>query len=238
MRVLILGAGTRTAHDDYPIWLAEHDGKILLERFVEACSALNTELVFAVREQDVRAYHIDSVIRIAAPTASVICISGETLGAACTALLCAPAIKEEEELLILNSNEFLDIDYKNIVDSFRERNLDGGVVCFRSVHPRYSYVLLGEDGLIVQSSEKRPISRHATAGFYWFRRGGDFIVAAQDMIRKDAHVDGKFFISLTFNELILKDKRLGLTETDSRNYKPLKSRQQITAYESGSGSEG
>ena len=65
------------------------------------------------------------------------------------------------------------------------------MVTFRSLHPRYSYMLVDDNGLIVEAAEKRPISRHATAGFYWYRRGADFVQSAQDMIRKDAHVDEK-----------------------------------------------
>jgi len=98
-------------------------------------------------------------------------------------------------------------------------------------------MLLGEDDLIVEAAEKRPISRHATAGFYWFRYGKYFINASQDMIRKDVQIDGKFFISLTFNELILSQKRTGIFEVDARHYFPLKSHQQVATYEASHGEE-
>ena len=105
------------------------------------------------------------------------------------------------------------------------------MVTFPSVHPRYSYVALDDDGLVVEAAEKHPISRHATAGFYWFRRSAEFVEAVQNMIRKDAHVDGRFFISPVFNEYVLSQKRVGIFETDSRRYQPLKSRRQISIYE-------
>lgn len=238
MRVLILGAAPRHSEDDNPVWLAEHGGKILLERFVDACSGLDATLIFAVRQQDIKRHHIDRVISIAAPSAHIVPISGETQGAACTALLCVHLIPGDDELLILNSNEFLNADYRSLVKDFKSRQLDGGVACFQSIHPRYSYMLPGEDGLIIEASEKRPISRHATAGFYWFNSGADFINAAQDMIRKDVQVDGKFFISLTFNEMILKQKRLGLVQIEAKDYIPLKSQRQIAVYENEQGGDG
>lgn len=237
MRILILGAGANAASDDHSVWLAEKVGTILIERFINACDALDATLIFAVKEDDIRRHSVDNVVKIAAPNAHVVAISGETLGAPCTALLCAHLLPDHEELLILNGNEFLDADYREIVQNFRDRALDGGVACFRSLHPRYSYMLLGDDGLIVEASEKRPISRHATAGFYWFKHSLDFISATQDMIRKDVQVDGRFFVSLTFNELILRQKRLGLFEVDPKRYLPLKSREQILAYEAGGGDE-
>jgi len=238
MRILILGAGGAVADaDTMPVWLAESGGEILIERFVKACSELAAKLVFAVRAQDMRRYRIDSVIALAAPGSAVVPIAGETQGAACTALLCIQHLDPNDELLILNSNEFLDIDYKATIEGFRRQHHDAAVVTFHSIHPRYSYVQLDDAGLIIEAAEKHPISRHATAGFYWFRRGADFIAAAQDMIRKDAHVDGKFFISLVFNELVLQQKKLGSLEVESRHYFPLKSHRQVSMYEADSHSD-
>ena len=232
MRVLILGGGaTPPDPDSTPVWLVESNGEILVERFVRACNGLDAKLVFAVRGPDLKRFRIDSVIGLAAPGSAIVPIAGETQGAACTALICVKHIDPEEELLILNSNEFLDIDYKAAVEGFRKAEYDAAVVTFHSIHPRYSYVLLDDDGLIVEAAEKHPISRHATAGFYWFKRGADFVAAAQAMIRQDAQVDGKFFISLVFNELVLQQKRMGVLEVDSRHYHPLKSRRQVSVYE-------
>jgi hypothetical protein len=232
MRVLILGGGgTPTSADAVPVWLAENGGEILIERFVRICAPLNAKMIFAVRAPDIKRFRIDSVIALAAPGSAVVPIAGETQGAACTALMCVPQIDPADELLILNANEFLDIDYAAAVEGFRRRGLDAGVVTFPSIHPRYSYMLLGDDDLIVEAAEKHPISRHATAGFYWFRRGADFIAGAQDMIRKDAQVDGRFFISLVFNELVLQQRRMGILEVESRHYHPLKSTRQVSVYE-------
>ncbi len=232
LHVLILGAGAASTDPEAVLaWLAESGGEILVERFVRACAGLSPKMIFAVRAQDIRRFRIDSVISLAAPGSAIVPIAADTQGAACTALLCIKHIDPADELLILNSNEFLDIDYKTAIDGFRKQAYDAAVVTFHSIHPRYSYVLLDELGLITEAAEKHPISRHATAGFYWFARGADFMEAAKDMIRKDAHVDGKFFISLVFNELVLKQKRMGTLDVDSKHYFPLKSRRQVSVYE-------
>ncbi len=232
MRALILGGGPAQQDPDAtPLWLLENDGQLLLERYVAACAPLAAKMVFAVRAQEVKRWRIDNVIALAAPGAAVVAITGETAGAACTALLCLQEIDPEDELLILNNNEYLDIDYLAPIANFRSRGLDAGVVSFPSIHPRYSYVLLDDEGQIVQASEKNPISRNATPGFTWFRRGADFIRAAQDMIRKDANVDGRYFISLTLNEMVLQQKRMGVFEIEVRRYHPLKSPRQLSAFE-------
>ena len=53
--------------------------------------------------------------------------------------------------------------------------MDGGVIVFDSVHPRWSFVRVDKAGFVIETAEKRPISRLATAGFYYFRRGADFV---------------------------------------------------------------
>ncbi len=235
--VLILGAADPPDSDDPPVWLAEHDGGLLVERFVEACRGLNAQLVFAVSARDVRRFYIEDIIRLASPGAAIVPISGPTQGAACTALFCIEHIPVGDELLLLNSNEMIDIDYAEPVRAFRARNLDAGIVVFPSLHPRYSYARLDGEGLLEETSEKRPISRNAMTGFAWFRRGGDFVEAAQRMIAKDAQVDGRFYISLVFNELVLQQRRMGAFPIDVKQYRPLKSRRQIDLYEAEAGAE-
>jgi hypothetical protein len=232
VNILILGAGPAQVDPDAtPLWLAENGGTLLVERFVRACLSLEARLVFAVRAQEAKRWRIDSVIGLAAPGAAVVQVAGETAGAACTALLCIEHIDPDGELLIVNNNEFIDIDYGDPVRDFRARGLDAGVVTFPSIHPRYSYARLDDGGHVVEAAEKHPISRHATPGFTWFRRGADFIHAAQDMIRKDASVNGRFFISLTLNEMVLRRRRMGAFEIDARRYHPLKSQRQVSVFE-------
>lgn len=229
MIVLVLGAG---AADDAmpPLLLLENDGTLLVERLVRSCAPIASRIVFAARAEDILRHRIDRVIALAAPDARVVAINGETAGAACTALLCVQEIEPEHELLILSGNEFVDVDFAAVITDFRKRRLDAGVVVFPSIHPRYAHVRL-EDGLVVEAAEKHPISRHASAGFTWYRRGGDFIAAAQGMIRGDAQVDGRFFISLTLNELVLAGRRIGVHAIAAGRYHPLKSLRQMASFE-------
>jgi hypothetical protein len=234
MKTLILGAAPLPDDEGAPpVWLAEQSGEMLVQRFVRVCGELGGQLIFAVRAGDVRRYRLDSVISLAAPGSALVSVRGQTRGAACTALLCIHHIDPDDELLILSGNEIIDTSYGGLVDAFRNRGLDAGVPVFHALHPRYSYVRLDENGMVVEAAEKNPISYHAMAGFTWFRRGGDFVAAAQAVIRKDAQVNGNFFISLTLNELVLQQKKIGVVPIDTRQYMPLKSRRQVLAYENG-----
>ncbi len=45
------------------------------------------------------------------------------------------------------------------------------MVTFESLHPRWSFVRRGGNGLVSEAAEKRVISRDAIAGFYYYRTG-------------------------------------------------------------------
>lgn len=235
MNVLILAAtkeGFDTHDGAYPLCLTEIDGIPVIERIVSSCRSVSPcNFTVALREEDVRRYHLDNIVAILAPGAHVLRVPEETCGAACTALLAANRIDNDQELLIISGNELLDTDLSVVLADFRARKLDAGTVTFPSVHPRYSYVRLDNQGLVVEAAEKNPISRHATIGMYWFARGGDFVSGAQNMIRKDAHVNGVFFIAPVFNELVLEQARIGIFSVDSTQYHPLKTERQLHRFE-------
>lgn len=235
MNILILAAGDpafSTGDGQYPLCLTELDGVPLLERIVTLCQELPVDrMIFALRKEDVARYHLDNIVGLLQPGAVALKVEGHTPGAACSALLASGYIQSEKELLIISANELVDADFKAIVDGFRARQLDAGCVTFPSMHPRYSYVRVNDDGLVVEATEKNPISRHATAGFYWFAKGTEFVIAAKNMIRKDAHVNGVFYICPSFNELILMQKRIGVHAIEAKKYHPLKTERQLNQFE-------
>jgi len=85
--------------------------------------------------------------------------------------------------------------------------------------------------LVVEAAEKRPISRLATAGFYYFARGRDFVDATSEMIKKDAHVNGQFYICPCYNELILRQRRIGVRVIPRSAYRSLAAPGDVHAYE-------
>lgn len=231
LNVLILAGGQSDSNSDdgnYPLCLAEINGAPLIQHLVQACGGIGTNrFVAAFRKSDIDEFHLDSIVRVLSPSANIVSAESDTRGAACTALLAIGYINNDEELLIVNGNELIEVHYRTIVTDFRDRNLDAGTVTFSSIHPRYSYVRLSEDELVIEAAEKRPISRHATAGFYWFAHGKDFVHSAQAMIRKDASVNGSFYICPVLNEMVLEQNRIGIFPIDVSQYRPLKTARQI-----------
>lgn len=236
MNILILAAGEKeTILNDsgYPFYLTELEGSPLIEHLVDQCRSIkNATYHFAFPEKEIKQWRLDSVITQLTQNGNLIHVKNNTAGAACTALLAMEYIDTDESLLILNMNDMIQMNFANIVNDFESRQLDAGTIVFHSIHPRYSYVVLDEDNLVIEAAEKNPISHHATAGFYWFARGKQFVEATRSMIAKEGHVDGFFYICPVMNELILSHAKIGVFFDENQHYHPLKTMRQIQHFES------
>jgi len=235
MNVLILAAGGATsdpARGDHPLWLSEVDGTMLVERVIRAYKQFNpTRYVFAVQQRDARAHHVSDILRLIVPDCSVVELKRETQGALCTALLSVDHLDPEEELIVANVTDMLEVDLRDVVSWFRQEQAAAGTIVFPSLHPRYSYVRI-EDGQVVEATEKRPISRNAIAGFFWFAKAGDFVQAAKAVVLKDGHVNGNFYVAPTLNEFVLQRKKVLAWNIEADQYHPLKSAQHVNTFES------
>jgi dTDP-glucose pyrophosphorylase len=225
LNVLILMAGSSKSFKEaghiYPKMLLEIDGKSLVEHVIASYGSLVSEKVnftFVIRKEDNQAYHLGTVIKLLMPDATILEVGGTTAGAACTALLAIDTINTNDALLILNGDQILHTDLGAIIKKFHTQQWDGGIVTFRAVHPKWSYVKTNADGFVIEAAEKRPISNTATAGAYYFKKGADFVEAVTSMIVKDAHVDGAFYVCPCYNEMVLRQKVIGTHTIEAKQY--------------------
>lgn len=234
LNVLILAARASTGGgiEDYPAFLGEVEGETHLERLVEKVKRIgDVRFTFAFNESEIQRYHLGSVARLLADKVSVVGVPAKVKGAACTALYASSTMNERDELLIINVNQFIDSDFVEIMDSFHKRKLVAGVVTFESSHPRYSFVTLNEYGCVVEAAEKKPISKNATAGVFWFSTVAIFQGATKSSIRKDASVNDCYYVAPVLNEIILSGGAIGTYHIKRNEYHPLKNDKQISNYE-------
>ena len=238
INVLMLFSGSSQAFAEtgyrYPKNLVEIDGLPLVQRVLEQFSDISKtkrRLICLIGRDENRRHHTGAVIKLVAPEAQLIEVNGDTSGAACSALLAVEHINNDEPLIIVNGDQLLvGVDPESVVDDFRERSLDAGTVVFEDLHPRWSFVKCNDSGLVIETAEKRPISKLATAGFYYFQRGKDFVFAATEMIKKDAHTGEKFYICPALNELILRQMKIGVFKIPKSSYKSLATPSDVQAY--------
>ena len=237
INVLVLMSGPSSAFKEagyaYPKNLVEIAGVPLVQRVLlhlYPLRELDARLICVLRRDENRRDHTGAVIHLIDPTTTAIELNGDTAGAACSALLAVDHINNHDPLIIVNGDQILEADLSAIVRGFQDRRLDGGIVVFEDVHPRWSFVKCAADGRVIEAAEKRPISKLATAGFYYFREGRDFVVAATEMIKKDANVNGRFYVCPAYNEMILQQKNIGVHIVSRAAYRSLATPADVAAY--------
>jgi dTDP-glucose pyrophosphorylase len=203
------GEGSRFAKEGYtlPKPLIDVDGKPMIQRVVENLN-FAADFIFLVRKEHLDKYEGLSVTlnRITCGRMNIVEVDGLTEGAACTALLAKEHINNDDDLLIANSDQIIDYRLENFVTMKNMTSADGIVFSFNAVHPKWSFAKIDGDGFITEIAEKIPISNIATCGIYWYRKGMDFVEAAETMISKNIRVNNEFYIAPVYNEMISSGK--------------------------------
>jgi NDP-sugar pyrophosphorylase family protein len=193
----------------FPKPLIEVGGMPLIEIVVgNLVPAEPHKFVFVCRREVLDQYALADVLQLISPGCRVVSSYGETGGALCSVLLGIEHLDPEQELIIANGDQYIDSGIDAFIASARNSGVDGSVLVFPSTHPKWSYARISESGDVEMIAEKRPISRNATAGIYYFRCGRDFLQGAERMILKGTKTAAEFYVAPVFNELILAGKRV------------------------------
>lgn len=233
INVLLPSMGASTFYKDsfFPKSLYEIKGKTMLEMVVDDYRDLDPrQYIFVFSEEDCQKFHLDASAKILSSAATVIKLRNQTAGALCTCLMAVEYINDDTSLIIANSDQIIDVDYRKVVEHFVMQGDDAGLITFPNIHPRWSYCRKQGDE-VVEVAEKRPLSRNAIAGFYYFKKGSDFVEAAKKAILKRNSLDGKYYISASINEMILMGKKVGYYDIEKKQYKSFYSPAKVKEYE-------
>ena len=219
----------------YPKPLIEIMGTPMIEHVIKNITHGNSfkKIIFIVKQDECDRFHLDNTLNLLSPIKpEIIKLRADTQGALCSVLLAIEYIDKNEPLLISNADHIFDQGIAYYLQQFNDSNLDAACLTFNSVHPRWSYVKTNGDSLVIETAEKRPISKHAIAGLYMYKKGSDFVKYGMDSIRHGSSVEGKYFISPVFNEYILSGKKVGHLMVSNEHYHTFYSPQKIEEYES------
>lgn len=206
----IAGRGSRFAEAGYdrPKPLIPVNGVPMIELVVANVRPGEPHLItFLALEEHLRSGMGDELQRIA-PGCRIVPVRGVTDGAACTVLLAREAIDTEDPLMLANSDQWVDIDINAYLAAMYAPHVDGLIMTMYADDPKWSFVSVDEQGFATRVVEKEVISTEATVGIYNFRRGADFVRAADAMIAKNLRVKNEFYVAPVYNELIAAGRRI------------------------------
>jgi HAD superfamily hydrolase (TIGR01509 family) len=201
------GAGSRFEKSGYvfPKPLIEVNGKPMIQVVIENLN-LDANYIYVVQKSHREKYNLNTLLNLLTPNCKIVEVENLTEGAACTALLAKEFIDNDNPLFFANSDQFVEWDSNEFMYKMQETDSDGGIVTFTSTHPKWSFVKVGDNGLVKEVAEKNPISDTATVGYYYWKHGSDFVKYAEDMIQKNIRVNNEFYVCPVFNEA-LNDKK-------------------------------
>lgn len=206
------GKGSRFQEAGYtfPKPLIDVNGKTMIEVVINNLRpACDHRFIFICQKEHYEKYDLYHILQNATNNKfEVVTINGITEGAACTVLTASQYINNDDDLLIANSDQFIGMDINDFITEARQGNKDGLIMTFLASHPKWSYARVDEQGRVLEVAEKKVISNQATVGIYYFKKGSDFVTAAQSMIHKNIRYNNEFYVCPVYNEMILADKHI------------------------------
>ena len=217
MNVLIpmAGAGKRFFDAGYifPKPLIEIDNKPMIQWVIESLN-LQANYIFIIQKEHQEKYNIKSVLKILQPNCKIIELDHLTEGAACTTLLAKEYINNDDPLIIANSDQYINWNSSKAFYDFNSKNLDGAILTFEAIHPKWSYAKCNNEGFVTEVAEKKVISRNATVGVYYWKHGSDYVKSAEEMIKKNIRVNNEFYVCPVYNEFLKKNKKIKIHKVD------------------------
>ncbi len=213
------GEGSRFARAGWttPKPLIELRGVPLFQRAIGsvAIEGVDMKYSFIVRQEHIDKQHIDELIKEILPEARVFSVLKTTRGAVETCLVAEDAIDDEDAVVVMDCDlEFRSKRYNELVANALALTADeadgGALVSFESDNPRYSYAQIDDNGRVLRTAEKEPISNHALCGAYFFGSGKDFKRIAHQLLDDGTHGKAEFYVSLLYNYLLAEGKTVRL----------------------------
>lgn len=211
MKVIIPLAGPDFVRPDGSVKATiDLDGLPLLRRAIESRSwwldghVRACDLVFVLRDDEASRAFARNFLADWYGDARTVFLSSFTRGAALTVLAGCGLIENMAEPICF---DLADIMFNSAIDMdevFSDPAVGGVALSFPSQKPIYSYIRRDENGVVVETAEKRVISGEASAGVYFFRSVPVYLAALAHVLGNEAQYTYRdiFYICPVFNGVL------------------------------------
>jgi dTDP-glucose pyrophosphorylase len=210
------GLGSRFANQGYKIAkpFIPVLGKTMIQNVIDNIN-LDAHYYLILRKEHYDLHNdIIKTIKESNSNITFINISKLTEGPLSTTLFAHKYINNDHSLVIANSDQIIDISFNDFVKNAINRDIDGSILTFFDNNPKWSYVELDSQELVIRAVEKEVVSKYATAGVYFFKKGKQFIDAAIELIINNDRVNNEFYVCPVYNYMIKNKLKIGIYNVD------------------------
>ena len=216
------GKRFRDSKFEEPKLMIKTKNKTLLEWAIQSLPLdFSHKIFFIIRNEDEQNFGVKEFIKkimiekYANKKFEVQVLEKNTRGQAETVLSCKKEIDNNRPLVIFNNDTyFKSTRLKSRLLSMKNQNIDGILGIFNANDPKYSFVEIDNECMVVRTKEKEVISNFASTGLYVFSKGSDFVKSAEYAIEKNILSKNEFYISELYNFLIKNGKKFTIDFAD------------------------
>ncbi|TNB49938.1 glycosyl transferase family 2 [Martelella lutilitoris] len=205
------GRGSRFADAGYtdPKPLIPVHGKPMIQVVVENLTpSVPHRFIFICQNGHIRDYGLEEKLKGLAEHVEIIGIDRVTEGQASTVLLAEALIDNDEPVMTVNSDQYIDADIDAYLGLMEDGGYDGLIMTMKADDPKWSFVR-EQEGRVVETAEKKVISDNAAVGIFNFRKGRDLVRASKKMINDNVRINGEFYVCPVYNYLIRDGLKIG-----------------------------
>lgn len=204
------GLGTRLAdYDSYPKPLIKVLGKTIAEWSIKTLG-LEGNYIFCCKKEHIEKFDMEKILKEIIPDCKIISIDYQTKGTVQSVLEAIHLIDNDDELIISDADHYLiwDVDFFN--NQIRKRDIDACVMVFAEEYfsKKASYLKLNNEGYVIEAAEKNPISKTASVGVHYYKKGSDFVRLAKKMVEKNLTYNNEFYVTPVYNLFIEEGKKI------------------------------
>ena len=202
--------------------LIEVDGFPMIKHVVDLFPGVG-EVIFLCRDQHLESTDMFKILKDIRPDCKIIRVSDIHRKGPVDAVIQAKDYIDDDREIIVSYCDYSTVwDFEGFIRDCKLRNLDGSIACYTGFHPHMlgsdNYAFCKENietGLVEKIKEKEPFTDNkmnewASNGIYYFRTGKILKKYFEQLIERDLHLGGEYYVSLVYNLLIEDKLRVGV----------------------------
>lgn len=210
------GLGKRfvNAGYDVPKPLIEVDGKPIIQHVLNLFPGVS-KVTFICNKEHIANTNMKDVLLSICPNGTIVTVDYDNLGPVSAILRAEDYIDDTLETIVSYCDYGSVWDFEQFLNDARSTSADGSIACYKGFHPH----MLGSDNYafcrehnnrLIEIKEKKPFSDNkmnefASNGTYYFRSGSLVKKYFRQLVEKNLHTNGEFYVSMVYN-LLVQDK--------------------------------